>query len=446
MNEGRPGGRSMWHTIRLGISGATQGINLGAGALIATLLGAPFLIWSTILKHQTVRYQKEGHITDRINKAVEQLGAEKPIERIGRAVTIWTGQPDRAVVSSRVFKAWADKRRTKFSAPEVREEYNHETDEVEQDSWRTASTWPEERTIIQWQNEDVNLEGTETVGVEGAWQVFKETSPNIEVRTGGILSLERIAQDSIRFDNGRDHVRIMEILCAYIRENTAVPDLEESADRVRPFVPRTDVQIAVDVVKRRNAQQIEREEAAKYRLDLRRSDLRGMDMSRGSFKGAILTRCRFEFANLDDSDFSGARFDHSVLNYLSCYRTSFVGANMNWCRINRPEPVTGGFVASANMGNLTGVSFIGANIISLQDIDRNIQTFGTKDTRLFGELDEVRQENYKLRKNSKSPSDSDYRTKMFDAWSAHDSSDMVTGHLLVKMRKSLDLNEWPFRD
>src|SRR6056297_1657332 len=108
------------------------GSMLGTGALIVALLGAPFLIWSTVLKHETVRYQKEGHITDRITSAVEQLGAEKTVKK----------------------------------------------------------------------------DGVET------------TEPNIEVRIGAILSLERIAQDSTRYDKGRDHVRVMEILCAYIRENS----------------------------------------------------------------------------------------------------------------------------------------------------------------------------------------------------------------------------------
>ncbi|MDZ7906299.1 MAG: hypothetical protein U5N55_11405 [Cypionkella sp.] len=102
-------------------------------ALIVAILGAPFLIWSTVIKHQTLRYQKEGHITDRISKAVEQLGAEKTVKK-------------------------------------------------------------DEQTV-------------------------ESSEPNIEVRIGGILSLERIAQDSTAHDNGRDHVRVMEILCAYIREN-----------------------------------------------------------------------------------------------------------------------------------------------------------------------------------------------------------------------------------
>jgi uncharacterized protein YjbI with pentapeptide repeats len=115
--------------------------NLGLGALLAALLGAPFVIWGTWLKYQTVRFQKEGHMTDRINKAVEQLGAEKTVKVPGKDA----------------------------------------------------------------EGKDITLE---------------ETRPNIEVRIGAILSLERIAQDSTLHDKGRDHVRVMEILCAYVRENS----------------------------------------------------------------------------------------------------------------------------------------------------------------------------------------------------------------------------------
>ncbi|MDZ7709276.1 MAG: hypothetical protein U5K36_03650 [Roseovarius sp.] len=178
--------------------------SLGTGALIAALLGAPFVIWGTVLRHQTLRYQKEGHITDRITSAVEQLGAEK---------TVKTG-------------------------------------------------------------------GEET------------TAPNIEVRIGAILSLERIAQDSTMHDKGRDHVRVMEILCAYVRENSnarrpvdfPLPEWEPLADdadeearkehaawRVVRFanlfnsnvqqwaqslpMPRADIAVALQVLGRRTAEQ-----------------------------------------------------------------------------------------------------------------------------------------------------------------------------------------------
>jgi uncharacterized protein YjbI with pentapeptide repeats len=133
-----------------GGGGAMAG--LGASGLIVAILGAPFLIWTTVLKHRTVGFQKEGHLTDRISKAVEQLGAEKTVKTV----------------------------------------------------------------------------------VEGGLSV-EETKPNIEVRIGAILSLERIAQDSCAYDKGRDHVRVMEILCAYVRENApasgAKTSLRQNWDR-----------------------------------------------------------------------------------------------------------------------------------------------------------------------------------------------------------------------
>ncbi|WP_435260163.1 hypothetical protein ACSBLW_07245 [Thioclava sp. FR2] len=119
-------------------SGTGTSASLGFGTLLAAMLGAPFVIWCAVLKHQTVRFQKDGHITDRINKAVEMLGAEKTVKK-------------------------------------------------KSDNDSGAS---------------------------------EESAPNLEVRIGAILSLERIAQDSVTYDRGRDHVRVMEILCGYLRENS----------------------------------------------------------------------------------------------------------------------------------------------------------------------------------------------------------------------------------
>ena len=112
------------------------GLGFGFGALLVALLGAPFLIWNTVIKHKALGFQKEGLFTDRLSKAVEQLGVEKTVKLAG-----------------------------------------------------------------------MNCKPVET------------TEPNIEVRVGAILLLERIAQDSTAYDKGRDHVRVMEILCAYVREN-----------------------------------------------------------------------------------------------------------------------------------------------------------------------------------------------------------------------------------
>ena len=50
---------------------------------------------------------------------------------------------------------------------------------------------------------------------EGLGKSDAEGDPVLEVRLGALYALERTAQDSLR-----DHVQIMEILCAYVRTNS----------------------------------------------------------------------------------------------------------------------------------------------------------------------------------------------------------------------------------
>lgn len=113
---------------------------VGLVTALAALFSAPLALIRVATTERQTRTAEQGHMTDRISKAVEQLGAEKTVKKI---VTGEDGKP-----------------------------------------------------------------------------TTQETSePNLEVRIGGLLSLERIAQDSTAYDNGRDHVRVMEIICAYVRNN-----------------------------------------------------------------------------------------------------------------------------------------------------------------------------------------------------------------------------------
>jgi uncharacterized protein YjbI with pentapeptide repeats len=325
------------------VAGAT-GPNLGAGALIATMLGAPFVLYGTWLKHRALGFQKEGHLTDRINKAVEMLGAEKTVKL------------------------------------------------------------PRD---------------------DGAGSM-ERSMPNIEVRIGAILSLERIAQDSTAYDKGRDHVRVMEILCAYIRENApahgakdhpygpwkpldeAASDVDRAAramasrerfaalwgGKVRLWAktlaaPRADIAIALQVIGRRDARQCQVEagwgkdapsqaqwvfaracpklpEAGPdalaeaelagfraaladwktwikayrgYRVDLRATNLQGADLSGLCFAGARLRGARLEGADLSkglfgaadfsDSDLSGARLSGAQLQGADFSKARMEGTNLS---------------------------------------------------------------------------------------------------------------------
>jgi len=321
-----------------------EATSLGLGGLLVALLGAPFLIWTTVLKHRTVEFQKEGHMTDRISKAVEQLGAEKTVKKI----------------------------------------------------------------------------------VDG--QSVETSEPNLEVRIGAILSLERIAQDSTIHDKGRDHVRVMEILCAYIRHNAPAssaqdhpfgeweplkdnPTLEERTThearreerfggegQVRAWAktlspPRADIAEALKVIGRRSRDQLLVEAAwphprdgltnwpfdnaphlpdepgdspldpavlddfkarlgawkqalddfPGHRLDLRGTNLQGADLSGHWLQGARLGGAWLEGAHLwearlEGADLGGARLEGALLGgarlegaYLG--RARLEGANLGQARL-----------------------------------------------------------------------------------------------------------------
>lgn len=400
------------HTVFQVLEPASSGPNLGAGALIAALLGAPFVIWGTVLKHQSLRYQKEGHITDRISKAVEQLGAEKKVDRIGRPVTIWYGEPERVTCSESSVPNYLTQARTKAS-PKVWEEwFDHEAEQHEEGYVVTITTWPQERTIIQWQGEAITLSDTETIGVEGDWSVFSESLPNIEVRVGSILSLERIAQDSTRHDRGRDHVRIMEIICAYIRENapakhaspspydTGSPDeIAQARIQTHPDQwiaslsrPRADIEIALIVLGRRSTDQVGVEQCFKnssgkgYCLDLSHTNLRRANLTGGNFEGASFFESCLEGAYLNEGKFSNcnfigaalirvgagwaifdcARFDCADISHAVCdnarfrdcsyshtyfVRTQLIGANFKFQENTKGNNVNRAFFVDANIGN-----------------------------------------------------------------------------------------------
>ncbi|MBU2982896.1 hypothetical protein KO498_13845, partial [Lentibacter algarum] len=293
-----------WHIL------AFVGLITALGGLLSAPL-ALVRVWTT--ERQT-RTAEQGHITERITKAVEQLGAEKTVKKL---------------------------------------------------------------------NDD--------------GQTVETSEPNIEVRIGGLLSLERIAQDSTADDKGRDHVRVMEIVCAYVRENSNAtppqdfpePDwkplkddptekqrkahIAEREARLGNFVtesiafkwaqtlpkPRADIQQALDILGRRGSAQRQVEarwgkdaalnatwvfdtpcphlpeepteaplspdilrayksklDAWKqsidayqgYRLDLRGANLQGADMSTGIYAGA-----RLEAARLEGADLFGARLEGAYL-------------------------------------------------------------------------------------------------------------------------------------
>ena len=131
----------------------------------------------------------------------------------------------------------------------------------------------------------------------------------IEVRLGGIYTLEHIARES-----PGDHRTVMETLTAFVRERgrweKRGPDMsgQESELSIRPQLP-TDIAAVLTVIIRRPKKAQERENRESWRLDLSRADLRGATLS-----DAHLERADLAHAHLENSDLRGVHLEGAILN------------------------------------------------------------------------------------------------------------------------------------
>jgi hypothetical protein len=179
-----------------------------------------------------------------------------------------------------------------------------------------------------WRTLQVNREGqiTErfTRAIDQLGATNDEGEKKLEIRLGGIYALERIDKDS---PNRAYHGTVMEVLTAYLRENSRwrhdeasalIKASKEGAERdmsiaygAQPtlgagrFPP--DIRAILDVLKRREEDSVPEKHRIQH-LDLRGTDLRGADL-----RGADLRRANLWGANLQDANFRGANLEGADL-------------------------------------------------------------------------------------------------------------------------------------
>jgi len=198
-------------------------------------------------------------------------------------------------------------------------------------------------------------------GPDGAKITEERTEPNLEVRLGGLYALERLSKDS-----EEDHITVMEILCAYIRENAKgsdlpplVEDLEppkDDADRVvreahfealeerlenireaagSLAAPRVEIQAALTILGRRSDALRAFERGKEYSLDLRESDLRKADLAGAQLEHARLTGARMEGAILVNAQMEFADLREARMEGANLFAAQMEGANLSRARLER---------------------------------------------------------------------------------------------------------------
>jgi uncharacterized protein YjbI with pentapeptide repeats len=136
-------------------------------------------------------------------------------------------------------------------------------------------------------------------------------SDKLEIRLGGIYALERIARDS-----PRDHWPIMEVLTAFVREQTRIQDdgtatrIGDIRDLSKTYSPSTDIQAILTVIGRREPTYRNGED---QRLNLAEIDLRGAELRGVHLEGANMAKTYLDKADLREAHLEEAYLQDAFL-------------------------------------------------------------------------------------------------------------------------------------
>jgi hypothetical protein len=145
----------------------------------------------------------------------------------------------------------------------------------------------------------------------------------LEIRLGGIYSLERTAQEDRDY-----HWPIMELLSTFVRETAPRrPPIssEEWVEEIYP--PRPDIQAVLSVIGRR-AVYHRTDSSVEYGIiDLRDTDIRRADLQHAYLQGA-----NFQGADLQEANLQGATLQEANLRGATLQRANLQGANLQGAR------------------------------------------------------------------------------------------------------------------
>lgn len=188
-------------------------------------------------------------------------------------------------------------------------------------------------------------------------------SDKLEVRLGGIYTLERLARES-----PSEYWMTIEILTAFVRErSTLVPELPPVGIDIpkqhrKPSIPRipTDVQAVMTVLSRRDLSQDRPDRS----IELRGSNLRAADLNGIELGGADLWKVNLREAQLWQAKLAGASFGRANLSDASLWQADLEGAYL-W------------------KANLEGANLSEANLASANLEDANLKAANLHQTNLI---------------------------------------------------------------
>jgi hypothetical protein len=221
-------------------------------------------------------------------------------------------------------------------------------------TWRNVTLAEDSfRLLQQGQITDRFTKAIEQLGATDA-----SGKPRLEVRLGGIYSLEAIARESVSF-----HWPIVEVLSTYVRENAPVNMDKELHTEKAPSDPHypADIQAVLTVLGRRTRES----ERTDQRVSLAYANLSHADMQNANFSGTLFHNSDLRGALLNGTDLSQTKLESANLSGAFLWGTNLSRAHLSQALL------VGTNLREANLSgaDLTGVDLRQARSLTQKQVD-----------------------------------------------------------------------------
>ena len=170
-------------------------------------------------------------------------------------------------------------------------------------------------------------------------------SQSLETRLGGIFALARIARDS-----RKDHWAVMQVFCAYVRENSR---------KHSGTAPPADIQAILGVVRDRESGYETEDQVLDFSgASLAGADFRFADLRRANLEDAALTGADLFQADLRDANLAGADLRHGHLRETRLDAANLSVTNLEDATLRAASLRGAGILAT----NFKGCTLIGADL------------------------------------------------------------------------------------
>lgn len=219
-------------------------------------------------------------------------------------------------------------------------------------TWKRMST-NERRADIAENNSEINLKGQITERFTRA--IDQLGNKELEIRTGGIYSLGRIARES-----DEDYWPIMEILTSYVRKNSPFDIVK--FDEELPI----DIQACVTVLRRRRDNPFTNE---LYFINLKNAYLEKSNFDNTELESAIFINTKLSWSSFNQTNLERTKFNRATLNGVcfanaNCECSSLIGADLEGVDVKGTNFSYANFTdANLNLVDLTKTKLVGADFM-----------------------------------------------------------------------------------